>query len=971
MLEKLSDRKLWIWIIFSLIFVAMGFRLAQLTIIEGEYYEQRALDTRLKKVTEIAKRGEIYDRNGVLLAGNQPSYDIQFLYNAQFTQDQKDMTVSLFNLLIEKGEKPIELPIVLTEEGFLYDSDLKKSQWLTDNGFDLDQTAEEVFQTYREREQIAFDLDKYSAQQILILKSIYLPIRVKDMEFTVDFNKSQFLKSYAIDEGTSAYEAFLALREYYRIEDTYAHEEAYHIITLMHAIRDKGYLKYEPITIAQNVTKETAILIQEQSMTYPNVSVEIRPVRVYPHDHLASHVLGYLGKVSTASEQEKYNAERGYISGDIIGKIGIEGNNELDLHGQNGVKWIEVNAYGRFVREIGDSIPDKQFTDLAPVAGKDIQLTIDIRLQEAVRTYLIKALDALQTGGTYTSEFGDTTFPEAKPNANTGAVVVVDVRTGEVLSMVSYPDYDLNLFAKGITQEDMDSLAPENARNPLAPRPLYNIATLTAVQPGSTFKMITGFAGLMQGLSPTAKFRDAGFIETLDGRTFACWLWNKRPGSTHGLVNLMEAIEVSCNYYFYNIANGYDYANDRKLNFEMNADLLIEYAKSFGLDEASGVEIGERVVGVPNPEQKKRQLLNGLRVKLNSIIEDYLPEVVLKEPKAKENAVNAIIDLGNNDPTISRNNLIRFMQNDERLQIESFDQASDLSDLVKYSYFLQMNWFEGDTFNLAIGQGNHAYTPVQMVRYIASIANGGYLYDLTLIKGIDKDVEVRNDKGEVVETQRLPLEPIDREPPQVIVGHDLLGPIQQGMYQVAHSARGSVYSYFKDFPMEVAAKTGTAEKEGKLPPQNEDEYILFYLKRIAPKVDQDELEIETAKVLKEKTDRLANLYQTISATEDPEIKAAAEADLKALTFSDYLNKGTAMREALKRLSPTELSNETIDQFKEDYDNFTWFVSYAPYDQPEIAVAVLIPQGGSGGYGASIVKDIYAEYFNLQAPAPLQ
>jgi penicillin-binding protein 2 len=941
MLERLQDRRLWSWLIFTLVFLLLGFRLAQLTIIEGEELAQRALDTRLKKTLELAKRGEITDRNNVLLAGNETSYSLHFLFSQQFNADQERMTINLFKLLKEYEEQSIGLPIIMREDGFVFEADLQKKQWLEDYGFSMDSTARDVFEAFKEQEQISADLDAFAAQQILILKGIYLPIRVRNMEFTYDFNRRTFLEYYNIDASTNAKDAFWAIRNFFRINEKYNNEEAYYIAIMRHAIRQKGYLKYEPIVVAQNVNKEVAVLISEQNMQYPNVSVEIQPVRYYPHSNLASHVLGYLGRISSASELERFNESTGYVNSELIGKIGIEGRFENVLKGTHGTSWIEVNAYGRFVRALDESIPDERFISTPPVAGKSVQLTIDIELQEAVRDYLERTLEAIQTGGVYASEYGDYRYTRQYANANTGAVVVVDVKSGEVLSLVSYPDYDLNLFSKGITNENWRALNV-NSRDPLAPRPLYNIATLTAVQPGSTFKMVTGFAALLEGLNPNTRYRDAGFISTKDGRTFGCWLWNRNRG-THGFINLMEAIEVSCNYYFFSVANGYDYAAGKKMPFDMNADKIIEAAKLFGLNEASGVEIGERVLGVPDAAYKQRTILNLLRYKLRSIGPDYFSEELVLDEARYGAVIDAIIDLGRKTPEMSRNAVIRFLQTEGG--ISDINRASNLADIIKYSYFNQVNWYEGDTFNLAIGQGGHAYTPVQMVKYIAAIANGGYLYNLTLVKSVDG-------------------EPADRQPFKHIDYPEYIASIQQGMKQVADGPRGSVTSQFRGFPMSVGAKTGTAEKSGKLPPEDEEDYLLTYLKRIAPGVSQNDLELETAKVLKERTDHIAFLYKILNETDEEAVRVSTRQEISNLSSSDYLSRGLSMREALRRISPRPLTNETIDQFKPDYDNFTWFVAYAPYDNPEIAVSILIPQGGTGGNGAAIAKDIFGKYFNL-------
>ncbi len=938
---KILDRRLFIWLLFSTFLVFLGFRLAQLTIVEGEALSNQALNTRLKRISEIAKRGEIYDRNGTLIAGNLTSYSVQFLYNQQFDETQQKMAIDLFTLLENDGEIVIEMPIVYQNGQFVYQTDIDRQMWLLENDFAVDTTAQEVFDSYRRREQIGLDIDRYAAQNIMLNKGIFLPIRVKNMEFSYDYKRSRFLKDYQIDPELSAEQAILELKERFGIEDDYSGKELYYVILLRHAIAQKGFLKYEPIRVAKNISKRAAILIQEQSAKYTNLSIVVEPVRYYPQGNLASHILGYLGKISSEREMEKYNEETGYRPADLVGKIGIEGAFEDQLKGINGQHWIEVDASGSYLRDVANSINDVRFKDSESEAGADIQLTIDMKLQEQVRDYLTRTLEALSTGGVYESPYGNTKYRAAFPNAKTGAVVVQDVRSGEILAMVSYPDYDINLFANGITYQDYKKLQPENDRNKLAPRPLYNIATRTAVSPGSTFKMITGFAALSAGMDPYTKYRDAGYIETRDKKTFGCWLWNFYHGA-HGPIDLFTALEVSCNYYFYSIGNGYDYARDVKMPFDVGSTKIVEAAKIFGLGEASGVEIGETVVGVPDPNRKLNNNLAILKRRLEQIAGDYFPPEIADDNDRLAEVIDSILEIGKTNATISRSELFDFINRE--CEVKDRDKANALTDIIKFDYFNQFNWSEGDTFNLSIGQGQHSYTPVQMARYISAVANGGYLYDSTLVKSID---------GKPVE--RLPYEMIDP--------NGYLQYIREGMRRVAAGSRGTVRSYFNTFPIEVGAKTGTAEKDGKIPPPNEEDYILEYLHLLAPEVEVLALQRTTDEELRRRTQHVAALYETINTTEDEQLKINTEKEVNNLLASNYLDRGNAMITALKTLSP-ELSDEALNRFKEDYDNFTWFVSFAPYDKPEIAVVVLIPQGGSGGYGAAIVKDIYGYYFNV-------
>lgn len=941
MLEKVFDRKNQIYLLFVVIFVMMLFRLAVLTVVDGEYYRELSINKRLKKIPVVAKRGEIYDANGQLLAGNVPAFTVHLLNNEVTSNDFNDVAVKIMDILDEKAEQHITFPVQIRGDEYFFTYDEEVREWLIRNDYDEGMTAEEVFDAIREREQISEDLDRYSAQKFMLLKGITPPIIVRTMQFKPEAEKASFLEMYGLDQNIDAYEAFQSLRKKYRIPETYSDQEAFDILILKHALRQKGYRKYEPVKIANSIKKETAILIEEMGMELPGIKVEVEPVRIYPYSEQAAHILGYMGKISTEREIKKYVDEHQYLANELIGKIGIEGKYELDLRGQNGYKYIEVDAYGRLVREVDDA--NIGIEQEPSKSGKDVKLTIDIELQEAISDYLERALKSIRDGTVYESPWGDYSYSKQFEKAETGAVVVVDVKTGEVKALVNYPSYDLNLFATGITTKDWNSLKPENPRNPLAPRPLYNIATLTAVQPGSTFKPVTGYAAVQEGFSPETRLYDGGAIITADGTSRACWIWNEYHGS-HGAINLAEALEVSCNYFFFDVSNGYDYYKKKSLNFQMDASKLIEYARVFGLDEPSGVEISETVMGVPDPERKKKMLLSTLRRKLLDIAEDYFPPDITEDEDKLEALIDQIQALADENP--SRGALIHKLI--DLGANEDFYVTQKLADIIKYSYFNQMKWFEGDTFNLAIGQGSHAYTPVQMARYIAAVANDGYLHKLTLVKEVDgKELE--------------------RSEPEFINDKDIMKYLRDGMYRVAHGSRGTARGTFANFPIHLGAKTGTAEKEGKLPPEKEEDYLKQYLPKIAPRLNYEDVEMETVQILRERNEEMANLELRLASETDEEEKVKIDQKIKNLFYGGYLYKGYAMREAIKILSGETITDEDLDEYKDDYDNFTWFVSFAPYEDPEIAVVVLIPQGGSGGFAGPIVKDIYGKYFDLPLP----
>lgn len=948
MLQKLKDRNNQIIISFVLIFLILIFRLSLLTIVNGDMYREISENRREKKIPIIAKRGEIRDRNGELLATSIPSFTVQLIRSDLPQKQLFDISIKILNILDEMEEKYIEFPIDIKEndyyytydkeieewirEDFLknYNNDTEIQEWLNDNGYEsLINDAESVFKKIVDDYVSVEGLNNYEAQKVLISQGIVPPISVKDeIKFTPQIEKEKFLQYYGLELNTSPEEAFKAIKEKYKIGDEYTNEDALKIMTILHALSLQGYMQYEPLKIASNISHETAILIEEMGMELPGITVVAEPIRYYPNGNLASHILGYLGKIATSTEEETYIKNNGYPRDAIIGKTGIEGKYELQLQGENGYMLVEVDAYGRTVKEL-DSI--KQ-----PEPGEDIYLTIDTQLQKVAEDALEKALMEIQVGGKFESQWGNYNYSESFPKAKAGTAVAVDVKTGEVLALANYPSYDPNLFSTGISGEDWGKLQPENKRDPIAPRPLYNIAAYTAVQPGSTFKMITGLAAIEQGLDPNRKLYDGGAIRVSRDKTFGCWIWNDYRGS-HGYVDLYKAIEVSCNYYFYDLAGGRDFYKDEPLGIEMNTEIFLDYAKRFGLGEKTGIETGEVAYGIPDPDRKARTIKALLERKLEAVSIDYFNENILEDDEKISNYIDEIVGWADENP--SRAEIIRRLK---ELEVKD-EKLAELADLVKYSYYNQIDFQIGDAFNLAIGQGSHAYTPLQMARYISAIANGGYLNNLSVVKKVGDDIQSNN-----LNSNRVPLN-----------DYENLEHIKKGMLQVTQGESGTARTVFKDFPITVSAKTGTAERHGKIPLKStaeEVDYIKENFREIvskAPYLTIDMVEEEANRILEEEKERINELL-----AEDKSDEALN------IIINGYLDEDYRIRKAIKNLSNNKISDSDIDRFKEDYDNFAWSVSFAPYDDPQIAVVVLLFQGGHGGYGTPVAREIMAEYFNL-------
>lgn len=891
-------------LIFIMILMAFLFvRLFALTVVEGSDWQEKAESISIKRVYTSAPRGEILDRYGRLLAGNRPSFTVFFAGGDTKNDEINAQALMLMGLLEANGENINDnLPIILNADGsFHYTYQKNIEEWLGAQAMPLNFTAEEAFEEIRQRNSIDDGLDKFEAQsQLQSVYSIYPPISVKNMKYLQDLEKEGFLGRYYLDYELTAGEAFELLRGYFDIDPALTDAEARKILIVRNELSAQGYLGYIPATIATGISPSTIVTLEERGSEFPSVDVVAESVRYYPNKTTAAHIIGYLGKISE-SEKAAY-MERGYSAGDLVGKDGAEKAFEDILRGKDGVKSVEVNAHGDLVRVINDIKSEK---------GVSVYLTLDLELQETAEAALKQALDKIRVAGTFESVYGNYKYSRAYKKANVGAVVAIEVETGDVLVMASEPPYDPNLFATGISKEDWASLQSKNPRDPLSPLPLFNVATRTAVQPGSIFKMVTATAALESGLDPERKIRDGGAVR-VGNRTYGCIVWNMY-GSNHGYLNLYEAIEVSCNYYFFDIATGRDFYRGASLGLpeKMNIERITHYAEQYGLGQSTGIEIAETVVAVPSEERKMSAMKTYLKNILIGRAELYFTEEVIENKDLMMEQINIIVGWTEENP--SRNTILDRLS---KLGIKE-DMIETVCDLAKFSYFNQAAWTLGDELNISIGQGENAYTPLQIANYVATIGNEGVRNDISILHAVEGQGLVKKEEGTHID----------------IKDDKMLKDIIEGMRRVAHGSRGSGRAMFANFPVSVAAKTGTAERAGKIHPADEVEYLKTYLNRINASLSWEQVEAEMNRLL--------------------------------LNYPDvYTSENTAARQAVLNLSRDKVTTAGIDRFKDDYDNFSWFVAMAPVEDPKIVVAVLLFQGGSGGYAGPVAREVIGKYLEL-------
>lgn len=904
MLRLLKNRNNQIMLAFFLLMTTLLLRLFVLTVVQGDLWRERASDLTTKTLHTAAPRGRILDRNGIVLADNASTFDVTVNRSGLSSSELNRSIKALIDILERNQDAHImDFPIETDDQGgfvFLFDREI--ADWLKKSEMPEGYTAQQSFDELRRRYGISPLLDVFDAQlELQNVHGVYPPISVRHMEYTPNLEKNVFLGRYELAFDISAQEAFQKIRAHFNIDSALSEDDARKMMMIRNELDARGYYSYIPVTIASDVSHATVVEVKERSLELPGVDVVAESIRYYPFGETAGHVLGYMGAISE-SEKEFYLG-RGYGTEDLVGKMGIESVFEDRLRGTDGRKVVQVNAMGESVSTISDTQASK---------GRDIVLTLDLNLQRTAETALRQVLQKLREGGTYESSWGNVTFPQYA-NAKSGAVVALDVQSGDVLAMANVPSFDPNLFAAGISREDWDMLQAENPKDPLSPAPLFNVAARTAVQPGSAFKMAVAAAALSKGLDADKKYRDDGAIVVGD-RTFGCLIWNESR-RTHGYIDLAEAIEVSCNYYFYNLISNYDHAKQVSMGMDesMGADTVIAYARQLGLGMPTGIEITEATGMLPSSGQKMDATITALRRFLYARREWYFDEDVARDDDLMEARIEEIVGWCRDNPPrplilarLSRMNVRR-----ERLDA--------LTDLVKFDYFNQAQWNKGDLLNLAIGQGSNAFTPLQMANYAATLANGGMRNQVSLVLSVE---------GEETMERKAP-EPVDADP-------QIFRKILAGMRRVAHGANGSATEYFGGFPMEIAAKTGSAEKSGKIDPIDETAYLRNNLFRIAPELTWADVE--------------------------------AKAD--ALMRSDpirYSSGSEAARSAVACLTEYRIGAEELDAYKEAYDNFSWFVCCAPAEDPQIAIAVLLVQGGQGSFGAPVAREMIAEYFSLDPP----
>ncbi len=521
-------------LILAAIFGVLGFRLWYLQIVEGAQYHQAAEGNRTRQLPTAPQRGRIYDRNGVALADNIPSFSI---------------------LAIEE-----DLPEDQVERGTIFDrlcTLVDCSAVLQVNPPEVSSnTWTRVYPWLAQHSDVPYEKEEGVAE---LGGPFTVTLKLNDAD------AGWLRRQIADDAGL-----------------TYTND-------LEQALLENKLPPYEPVLLQGNVPRDSALALEEHHLEFPGIMIQADPLRSYPTGALTAHLIGYIGQISPEelaqwSPTSKSGQSPKYLASDLIGKTGAELAFENLLRGQMGLREIQVDATGHMA-----GVPI-QVVDSKP--GYDVVLTLDADLQQKVTEVLQHYIDVAE----------ETRLSYYQP-IYSGVAIAMDPRDGQILAMVSLPSYDNNLFSGGISTADFRRLI-EDPHHPLIDRTIG-----ATFPPGSTFKMIVAGAALQEGtITPDTKIYDPGYFvvpnrynASLPGLVLPCW---NRAG--HGWLNVVGAIQNSCDVFFYTVAGG---TPQQQYEDSLGVEAIDEYAKAYGYSQPTGLGFPNELAGfLPTPEWKKETL---------------------------------------------------------------------------------------------------------------------------------------------------------------------------------------------------------------------------------------------------------------------------------------------------------------------------------------------------------------------------
>ncbi len=751
--------------------------LVRLQLINSEEYQEKSEEVRTKNIVLRGKRGNITDADSVILAKDELVYNITFYKDGSTVSksDYYEYTQSIVEVIeiIERNGGELAFDYVI-------ERDEETGEWIFNFGSGVSESVLATRESQWRSNNYVTAKSYPTAQDCLQrLKRKYRIVQ-----------NDEDIAAFKDAEGDNYYDCIL-------LDETTMLK-----VMAVYSEMQMNLFNSLPIPIAEDVAYETVIEVETRSMLLPGMGVEIASKRVYPKHTLAAQVIGYVGKIPSRTKWLELQAE-GYSYNDVIGRDGIEYSMESWLTASSnrtqGSRVVERDNYSTVVRELSYSEPED---------GNNVKLTIRSAYQQQAERAVAANVEAIRDKQEElmvdSAWLEDNRTDIAKRNweqyplelAEHGVMVVLDMED-RVLAMANFPTYDLNALVGG-GKEARAILADD--RNLM-----LNYAIGSRATPGSIFKMVTGFGALAEGeLGAKERFTDMGYYKKYNSDESTapkCWI-SESQRYKHSAQTIVDAIQNSCNFFFYEMGD------------RLGEDRLYRYASLFGLTSLTGIDLPGEVRSVVGSQDT---LYDPSKALGEAYQDTSMPIIVYNSLKTHLKAQGAKRGLNYEDERLSvcakrlMDMAINYSQNDwvAQMRIILMEELGMTKEMVylnaviqdAYIYLNDIKWGGQQTILTAIGQSVTTITPIAAARYVAAVANGGYIYNVSIIDSIISP------EGEIL-SQREPTLVNQLEDP-----NNYMDLIRTGMAGVTDDT-GTAAKHFRDYKNVqevIAAKTGTAQ----------------------------------------------------------------------------------------------------------------------------------------------------------------
>ena len=758
--KRISRRFIIFAILVVLMFISLIGGLYNLQVIKADQYQSSADVNRVKNIRLTGTRGMITDANSVVLAMSEQMYNVTFYRsNGQNTKNQyKKLTSSILETIgiIEEngGKLSVELPI---------QRDVISGEWV-------------------------FNFGEVSQRALEIRES--------------QWRSNHYL---SVSKYPTAADCFERLMKLYSLGELDADEQSCLKAMAVHSEMNMNIFLSLPVLISKDVSFTTVSEVIGRSMVLEGMDIEVSEKRIYPRNSMASQVIGYVGSISDSDNYQRDLQPLGYAMNDVIGKDGIEKSMEnwltANITSRQGYRVMEKDSSGKITREI---------TRQAPENGNNVKLTLIAPYQQIAEQAIaanVASTRAIQEKKMFSDNWRENNRIKLEQRdfeeyplklAETGTMLVLEVKTGKVLAMAQYPTYDINAMVAGGKSAADILLDPRNIMNN------YNIQSRS--EPGSIFKMVPAMAALTSGvLDVTATISDNGaFDKYTKNKEEAptCWI-SPNQRYKHANLTIVGGIKNSCNYFFYEISS--------RLYGETGSNLLYKYAAQMGLTTKTGIQLPGEVRSIVGSQTSMYDTTVSIGEQ-----ETYVPMLVAASIKKHlkavgssygieyddvrlDTAIKQLMDMAINTASGGWADAMRpILMAELNMTRDMVWKQATIGDI--WVYLNDIKWGGSQEIQMGIGQSITVLTPAAVSRYVASLANGGVVNNLSIVDSITSpDGDILNQYQQSVHG-RLPD------------AYLYLPYIKEGMKGVVDDG-GTAAARFKGWKHldEIWAKTGSSQ----------------------------------------------------------------------------------------------------------------------------------------------------------------